>query len=136
MLTDATIRAAKPTEKPYKLSDGEGLYLLIKANGARLWRFKYRYAGKEKRLSLGTYPDTGLADARRKHGEARKLLAAGIDPGERRKAEKLATQERNANTFGAIAAYGSDEVHDIARGHVRQGYARGYKATDIRSPLV
>jgi len=70
----------------------------------KLWRFKYRHAGKEKRLSLGTYPDTGLADARAKHSAARKLLAAGVDPGEQRKAEKVATLERSANTFAAVAA--------------------------------
>ncbi len=103
-LTDIAIRKATVTGKVQRHADGGGLYLEVSPAGGKWWRFKYRYAGKEKRLSLGTYPDTGLADARRKHGEARKLLAAGIDPGERRKAEKLATQERNANTFGAIAA--------------------------------
>jgi len=85
-------------------ADAGGLYLEISPAGGKWWRFKYRYGGKEKRLALGTYPDTGLADARTKHGAARKLLAAGIDPGEQRKAEKLATQERRANTFAAVAA--------------------------------
>ena len=103
-LTDVAIRKASPTGKVQRLTDGGGLYLEIAPAGGKWWRYKYRYGGKEKRLSLGTYPDTGLADARAKHATARKLLAAGIDPGEQRKAEKLATQERSANTFAAVAA--------------------------------
>ena len=103
-LSDVTVRKAKPAAKAQRLFDGGGLYLEVSPAGGRLWRFKYRHGGKEKRLSLGTYPDTGLADARAKHATARKLLAAGIDPGEQRKAEKVATQERSANTFAAIAA--------------------------------
>ena len=103
-LSDTAIRKAKPTGTVQRHADGGGLYLEISPAGGKWWRFKYRYGGKEKRLALGTYPDTGLADARTKHGAARKLLAAGIDPGEQRKAEKLATQERSANTFAAVAA--------------------------------
>ena len=103
-LSDVTVRKAKPAEKAQRFFDGGGLYLEVSPAGGKLWRWKYRIAGKEKRLSLGTYPDTGLADARAKHAAARKLLAAGIDPGEQRKAEKAATQERRANTFAAIAA--------------------------------
>jgi integrase len=103
-LSDVTVRKAKPADKAQRLFDGGGLYLEVSPAGGKLWRWKYRIAGKEKRLSLGTYPDTGLADARAKHAAARKLLAAGIDPGEQRKAEKAATQERRANTFAAVAA--------------------------------
>ena len=103
-LSDITVKKAKPHEKAMRLFDGGGLYLEVSPAGGKLWRWKYRYGGKEKRLSLGTYPDTGLADARAKHGVARKLLAAGIDPSVQRKAEKLATKERSANTFAAIAA--------------------------------
>jgi hypothetical protein len=102
--SDVTVRKAKPADKAQRLFDGGGLYLEVSPAGGKLWRWKYRIAGKEKRLSLGTYPDTGLADARAKHAAARKLLAAGIDPGEQRKAEKAATQERSANTFAAVAA--------------------------------
>lgn len=102
-LTDLAIRKAAPADKPQRLFDGGGLYLEVSPAGGKWWRWKYRFAGKEKRLSLGTYPDTGLADARAKHAAARKLLAAGIDPGEQRKAEKVATQERSANTFAAVA---------------------------------
>jgi integrase len=102
-LTDAAIRKAKPVEKPYKLADSSGLYLLINPNGSKWWRFKYRVGGKEKLLALGTYPDTGLADARAKRDDARKLLAASIDPGEQRKAVKAAGVERAANSFAVIA---------------------------------
>jgi len=103
-LTDTAIRKAKPSEKPLKMADGGGLYLLLRPDGARWWRWDYRrpVTGKRNTLSLGTYPDTGLAVARERHIEARKLLAAGIDPGEQRKAEKAATLERAANTFGAV----------------------------------
>jgi integrase len=103
-LTDVAIRKVALTDKPQRLFDGGGLYLEVSPSGGKWWRFKYRHGGKEKRLSLGTYPDIRLADARTKHAAARKLLAGGIDPGEQRKAEKVATQERSANTFAAIAA--------------------------------
>ncbi|ODU36700.1 integrase arm-type DNA-binding domain-containing protein [Thermomonas sp.] len=103
-LSDVALRKAKPAEKPLRLFDGGGLYLEVMPTGGKLWRWKYRYAGKEKRLALGSYPDVSLADARERHAEGRKLLAAGIDPGEQRKAEKAATADRSANTFGAVAA--------------------------------
>ena len=101
-LSDTAIRNAKPGDKPQKLADGGGLYLLLNPNGSRWWRLKYRAGGKEKLLSLGTYPDTGLKDARDKRDAARKLLAAGVDPGEQRKAAKAAGEERAANSFEAI----------------------------------
>ena len=103
MLTDTAIRKAKPADKPQRFFDGGGLYLEVSPAGGKLWRLKYRFNGKEKRLSLGTYPDTGLADARGKRDEARKLLAAGIDPGEHRKAEKAAGEERAASSFEVVA---------------------------------
>lgn len=90
-LTDLAIRNAKPKEKPYKLFDGGGLFLLVtpKSGGGKWWRFKYRFAGKEKLLSFGTYPETTLAEAREKKREARKAIKAGIDPGATRKATKI-----------------------------------------------
>jgi integrase len=103
-LTDAAIRKAKSTEKTQRLFDGGGLYLEVSPAGGKWWRLKYRYGGKEKRLSLGTYPDTGLADAREKRAAARRLLAAGVDPGEQRKAMKTAGEERAANSFAVVAA--------------------------------
>jgi hypothetical protein len=66
-LTDIKVRTAKPEGKPYKLSDGGGLFLLVQPTGGKWWRYKYRYAGKEKLLALGAYPDVGLADARERH---------------------------------------------------------------------
>lgn len=102
-LTDTGIRRAKPTDKTQRLADGGGMYLEIAPTGGKWWRLKYRFGGKEKRLSLGTYPDTGLADARSKRESARKLLAAGVDPSEHRKATRAAGEERTANSFEAIA---------------------------------
>lgn len=102
-LTDVKVKTAKPKEKPYKLADGGGMYLLINANGSKYWRMKYRFAGKEKMLSIGVYPDISLADAREKRNEARKILANGGDPGETKKGEKIAQQMSLKNTFEVIA---------------------------------
>lgn len=102
-LTDIKIKTAKPKDKPYKLADGEGMYLLVNINGSKYWRMKYRIAGKEKILSIGVYPDISLADARAKRTEARKILASGGDPSEAKKEEKLALQISLENTFEALA---------------------------------
>ena len=102
-LTDSRIRTEKPTDKPKRLFDGGGMYLEVSPAGGKLWRLKYRFGGKEKRLALGTYPETSLADARERREAARKLLAQGIDPGEQRKAVKAAGEERAANSFEVIA---------------------------------
>lgn len=99
MLTEIAIRAAKPKEKPYKLSDGKGLYLAVTPTGGRWWRLKYRHQGREKLLSLGTYPEVALAKARDRRDEARKLVADGIDPSAERKAGKAA----GADTFEIMA---------------------------------
>ena len=99
MLTDQAIRNAKPREKPYKIADGRGLTLLIKPNGSKLWRFRYRFDGLEKTLALGTYPDTSVKLARQKLEDARRLLAKGVDPSGRRQAEKVAA----ADTFESVA---------------------------------
>ncbi|HYM85180.1 MAG TPA: integrase arm-type DNA-binding domain-containing protein [Pseudoxanthomonas sp.] len=101
-LTDTAIRKAKSALKTQRLFDGGGLYLEVAPAGGKWWRLKYRHGGKEKRLSLGTYPDTGLADARGKRDDARKLLAAGIDPGVHRKIERAAGEERSANSFEVV----------------------------------
>jgi len=102
-LTDTGIKKAKPTDKTQKLFDGGGMFLEIMPTGGKHWRLKYRFGGKEKRLALGSYPDTTLKDARDKRDAARKLLAADIDPGEYRKAAKAAGLEMTTNTFEAIA---------------------------------
>jgi integrase len=102
-LTDAAIRALKPKERSYKVADFEGLYLLVKPTGSRLWHFKYRIDGKEKVLSAGIYPEVSLAQARAKKDEARGLLAAGEDPNDAKKDRKLQDQARRGNTFEALA---------------------------------
>jgi integrase len=84
-LSDVAIRKARPADKPLRLFDGGGLYLEISPTGSKLWRWKYRFAGKEKRLALGVYPETSLAEARASHAAARKLLNSGVDPGVQRK---------------------------------------------------
>lgn len=102
-LSDTAIRTAKPGPKPVRMFDGGGLYLEISPAGGKLWRLKYRFGGKEKRLALGAYPDIGLKDARERRETARKLLANGADPGEAKKAQKAASTERAANSFEVIA---------------------------------
>jgi len=98
-LTDAKLRALKPASKPYRITDGQGLYCEVSAAGNRLWRLKYRFAGKEKRLAFGQWPEVSLKDARTRRDEARALLAAGADPGAARKAERAATEA----TFEKVA---------------------------------
>ncbi|MDF2783940.1 MAG: phage integrase family protein [Pantoea eucrina] len=112
------IDTAKRKEKEYKLTDGGGLYLLIKPNGAKYWRLKYRVLGKEKKLSIGVYPDISLADARLKREEARKVVALGGDPSEEKRVEKLAQKASVENNFKAIAL----EWHE----YKRTGWSKGY----------
>ncbi|EEZ6104166.1 TPA: integrase arm-type DNA-binding domain-containing protein, partial [Escherichia coli] len=88
-LTDAKIRAAKPTDKAYKLTDGAGMFLLVHPNGSRYWRLRYRILGKEKTLALGVYPEVSLSEARTKRDEARKLISEGVDPCEQKRAKKV-----------------------------------------------
>jgi len=104
-LSPSAVANAKPKAEPYVLRDGRGLLLLIETGGGRLWRFDYRRPGTGKRntLSLGTYPDVSLKQARERRDAARKLLAEGIDPGEARKAVKQAKEVAAANTFEAVA---------------------------------
>lgn len=102
-LTDTTIRNAKPGSKPLRLFDAAGLYLEVSPAGGKWWRLKYRHAGKEKRLSLGVYPEVPLKEARTRRDEARKLLAEGVDPSAHRKVNKAAIVERAANSFEAVA---------------------------------
>lgn len=101
-LTDSAIKAAKPLDKPHKLTDGQGLYLEVMPGGSKLWRLKYRYGDKEKRLALGAYPDVPLQKARQRRAEAREQLANGIDPGEQKKAAKQA-QRAEGLTFEVLA---------------------------------
>lgn len=102
-LTDTTIRNAKPAEKIRKLYDAGGLYLEVAPNGGKWWRLKYRFGGKEKRLSLGVYPEVSLKNARDRRDKERKLLDKGIDPSENRKAKQAATVEQGASSFEVVA---------------------------------
>jgi integrase len=102
-LTDTEIRRSKPTERPYKLSNGGGLHLLITQAGGKLWRWKYRFDGAEKLMALGRYPEVALADARERRDAARKRLANGIDPMAERMAEKTAVKVATEHTFEKIA---------------------------------
>ena len=102
-LTAVAIKAAKGRDKPYKLTDGDGLFLYVTPNGGRYWRMNYRHLGKQKTLAFGVYPDTGLADAREQRDAARKLLARGEDPAERIKLDRLAATMAASNSFKAVA---------------------------------
>lgn len=104
-LNDKAVSAAKPRDKDYKLADGDGLFLLVKSNGSKLWRLKYRVGGKEKLLSFGQYPTVSLKDARESTQEARKLMTKGLDPMEQKKAAKLASiaSPSDIETVEAIA---------------------------------
>src|ERR1700674_5673678 len=102
-LSETAIRNAKPKTKPYKIADGEGLFLLIMPSGSKYWRLKYFFAGKEKVLALGVYPEINLADARERRAKARKALAAGNDPGEVKKEAKRVETLKSANAFEAVA---------------------------------
>ena len=102
-LSDVAVRNAKPKVKSYKLADGEGLFLLIMPNGSKYWRLKYFFAGKEKLLALGVYPEVTLAEARDRRGQARKVLAAGNDPGETKKQAKELATLKATNTFESLS---------------------------------
>ncbi len=102
-LTDLSIRNAKPGPRLQKLSDGRGLQLHITPAGSKLWRWAYRFDGKQKLMALGIYPDVSLAQARQAATEARALLATGTDPMEQRKADKLKHERSIENTIEIIA---------------------------------
>lgn len=111
-LSDTAIRAIKPREKAYKVADEKGLFILVNPGGSRLWRLKYRIDGKEKVMALGAYPDVGLKDAREKRDDARKLIAAGIDPVQKKKSDEAEARVRATNTFELVAR----EWHENIKG--------------------
>jgi len=102
-LSDAKIKNAKAKEKPYKLFDSGGLFLLVHTSGGKWWRFKYRFDSKDKKLSLGTYPEIALGEAREKCFEMRKQVANGVDPSAIRKKQKAENLNKAGNTFEVIA---------------------------------
>jgi integrase len=101
-LTDTAVRKSKPEPKPFKITDGGGLFLSVQPNGSKYWRLAYRFEGKQKLLALGVYPDVPLVLARERRDTARKLLATGVDPSEHRKAAKATTLERAENSFEVV----------------------------------
>src|SRR5262249_21502604 len=103
MLTALAIQNAKPRGEPYMLTDGNGLHLEVTPNGSKLWRLRYRFGGKQNRISFGAYPDVSLAAARDKRDEARRLLANGKDPSQKRKQDRLTAAVAARNTFRAVA---------------------------------
>jgi integrase len=116
-LTDIAIRNTKPGAKPFKKGDGGGLFLLVTPAGGKLWRLKYRVAGKEKLLALGSYPEVSLSDARKRRDEARKELATGKDPSRERQRKKVRARSEAGNTFWAICGeYCSKRKRDGEKG--------------------
>lgn len=103
MLSDLQIKAFKPGPKPQRFFDGYGLYIEVSPAGGKLWRWKYRFDSKEKRLALGDYPSTGLKEARKRRDEARSLLSQGIDPGAVKRAQKAGRRDAAANSFEVTA---------------------------------
>jgi integrase len=102
-LTSAAIKAAKPKDKPYKMADGRGLHIIVATTGAKLWRFKYRFDGRERSMALGDFRDVSLADARTRHEDARRLLVSGVDPMAQRKQEQWSRKLAADNTFACAA---------------------------------
>ena len=102
-LTVRQIDTAKPADKDYKLTDGQGLYLLVKRSGARYWCLKYRFAGKEKKLSIGAYPTVTLAQARSRREDARKMLTEGKDPSAEKQAKKRTHNDSMSCIFKTIS---------------------------------
>ena len=119
-LSDTTVRMAKPRPKPYRLSDGFGLYVEVAPNGSRYWRLKYRFQGKEKRLALGVYPAVSLAQARDDAREARKLLEEGLDPSTKKRERLRDAKMAGGNSFESVAR----EWHEIMRSKWTQHHAK------------
>jgi integrase len=126
MLSDTRIRTTRPGERPVRLYDERGLYLEITTNGGRWWRFKYRFEGKEKLLSMGTYPDTPLKAARDRRDRARALLEEGVDPSEARRAEKASRSEVVINGFEAVARewHATIRLRQVSAGHAARTLIR------------
>lgn len=114
-LSDTAIRNLKPREKPYKVADFDGLFVLVKPSGSRLWQFKYRIGGKEKLLSICPYPETSLAQARAKRDAARSMVANGVDPSEAKQEQKRRSQVQDRVTFAAQAREYLDKIRREGR---------------------
>lgn len=120
-LTDTVVRKTKPKTKPFKLSDGGSLYLQVQPSGSKYWRLAYRYAEKQKTLSIGVYPQISLAEARTKRDEAKKYLSKGIDPSNlmSKKVRKQKEIENHENSFEAVAL----EWHELQKGNWSENHS-------------
>ena len=117
-LTAIEVKGAKATDKPQKLADGGGMYLLIQPNGSKYWRLDYRFAGKRKTLAIGVYPDVSLLEARDRRDAARKLLTNGADPGDIKKSQKAAVVALTENSFEYVAReWFSTHAHNWKENH-------------------
>lgn len=124
-LSDAKVRNAKSRAKPYKITDGEGLYLLVAPSGSKYWRFKYRIGGKEKLLALGVYPEVSLSDARERRIQARKASAAGRDPADAKRESKLIAARKANNAFEVVAReWFEKREHEWAKSSARTAKIR------------
>lgn len=119
MLTDMQCRKAELRTKPYKLGDGQGLYLHVTPNGSKHWRFKYRYGGREKLMAFGPYPLISLAEARAKRDEARKMVVNGFDPAALKKESQQEEQRKAQMTFARVAR----EWHELYKDRWSVGHA-------------
>ena len=128
-LTNTKIRHAKPGGRPRKLFDGRGMFLLLTPGGGKWWRFKYRFGGKAKTLSLGVYPDVGLREARERRLAARTLLGSAVDPSEERKAAKAAAV--------AVERRARDTMEAVAREWFKKFFSRmGFQSCEHSDPSV
>ena len=134
-LTSLAVENAKPKAKPYKLSDTNGLHLLVQTNGSKHWRFRYRFASKENMLAFGSFPEVSLANARSKRDDARKLLAAGADPSRQKKLDRIASEMAAKNTFGAIAEEHLQNLEDTGTAPSTMKKNRWY-LQDLAKPLA
>ncbi len=134
-LSEFAARKAKPREKPYKITDGGGLHLLVQTSGSKLWRLKYRFDGKEKLLSFGPYPMITISEARQKREEAKKLIADGVDPSVQKKLTKIAIETASRQTFGLIANEYIAQM--VANGAAKTTLAKNrWLLLDLASPLA
>lgn len=104
-LTDIKVRTTKPSDKPFKLTDGQGMHLLINPNGSKYWRLQYRFDGKQKVLALGVYPMVSLSEARTKRDEAKKLVSLGLDPQKRKSRQNRAKRSPDIRSCCKGLAY-------------------------------
>ena len=129
------IKNARPEEKPYRIADGDGLSIQVQTNGHKLWRYRYRFAGVEKLLALGTFPATSLADARVKRDAAKKLLESGKDPAVEKHLERIASETAARNTFGLIAAEYIQNLEDDGMAEITVAKSR-WLLEDLARPFA